>query len=245
MRIAELLDRAAALKVGVVQVADNLPLHELDSAELRDARDQAISLGLKLEIGTRGVEPAHLLRYLKLAVRFDATLLRTLTRSVEEQTTLEQAEKWIREVLPEFEAQGVTLGLENYEKHSCRDLAALVRRLESSHVGICLDTVNSLGALETPEVVVETLAPITVNLHIKDFEIERVPQMMGFAVSGAPAGTGKLAIPWLLEQMHPDKNVSAILEQWPPLRDSIEETVAMEAEWAERGIQYLRSCGRT
>jgi len=89
MRIADLLDRAAALKVGVVQVADNLPIHELDSAELRDARDQAVSLGLKIEIGTRGVEPAHLLRYLKLAVRFDATLFRTLTRSVEEQMTLE------------------------------------------------------------------------------------------------------------------------------------------------------------
>jgi len=243
MRIADLLDRAAALKVGVVQVADNLPLHELDSAELRDARDQAVSLGLKIEIGTRGVEPAHLLRYLKLAVSFDATLLRTLTRSVEEQTSLEQAEKWIREVLPEFEAQGVTLGLENYEKHSCRDLADLVRRPESRHVGICLDTVNSLGALETPEVVVETLAPLTVNLHIKDFVIERVPQMMGFAVSGAPAGAGKLAIPWLLEQMPADRNVSAILEQWPPLGESVEATVAMEQEWAELGVQYLRSCG--
>jgi len=245
MRIADLLDRAAELKVGVVQVADNLPLHELDPAELRDARDQAVSLGLEIEIGTRGVEPAQLLRYLELAVSFDAKLLRTLTHSVERQTSLEQAEKWIGEVLPEFEAQGVTLGLENYEKHSCRDLADLVQRLESSHVGICLDTVNSLGALETPEVVVETLAPITVNLHIKDFEIERVPQMMGFVVSGAAAGTGKLAIPWLLEQMPSDKNVSAILEQWPPMRESVGETVAMEQEWAERGIQYLRSCGCT
>lgn len=245
IRLADLLERAAVLKVGVVQVADNLPLHELDSVELRDARDQALSLGLRIEIGTRGVEPAHLLRYLSLAVSFDAVLLRTLTRSVEQQPSLEQAEKWIREVLPEFEAQGVTLGLENYEKHSCRDLAALVRRLESSHAGICLDTVNSLGALETPEVVVETLAPLTVNLHIKDFVIDRVPQMMGFVVSGAPAGAGWLAIPWLLEQMPPGRNVSAILEQWPPLRESVEATVAMEQEWAERGVQYLRSCGCT
>jgi hypothetical protein len=205
IRLADLLERAAVLKVGVVQVADNLPLHELDSVELRDARDQAVSLGLRIEIGTRGVEPAHLLRYLTLAVSFDAALLRTLTRSVEQQPSLEQAENWIREVLPEFEAQGVTLGLENYEKHSCRDLAALVRRLESSHVGICLDTV----------------------------------------VSGAPAGTGSLAIPWLLEQMPPGKNVSAILEQWPPLRESVEATIAMEQEWAERGVQYLRSCGCT
>lgn len=245
IRLADLLHRAAVLKVGVVQVADNLPLHELDSAELRDARDQARSLGLRIEIGTRGVEPAHLLHYLKLAESFDAPLLRTLTHSAKQQPSLEQAEKWIREVLPEFEAQGVTLGLENYEKHSCRELADLVRRLESSHVGVCLDTVNSLGALETPEVVVETLAPLTVNLHVKDFTIERVPQMMGFVVSGAAAGEGRLSIPWLLQQIPPNKNVSAILEQWPPLRDSIEKTVAMEKEWAERGVQYLRSCGCT
>jgi len=245
IRLADLLDRAAVLKVGVVQVADNLPLHELDPVELRDARDQALGLGVRIEVGTRGVEPAHLLRYLNLALSFDAVLLRTLTRSVEQQPSLEQAEKWIREVLPEFEAHGITLGLENYEKHSCRDLAALVRRLESCHVGICLDTVNSLGAVETPEIVVETLGPLTVNLHIKDFVIDRVPQMMGFVVSGARAGTGKLAIPWLLGQMPADNDVSAILEQWPPLRESLEETVAMEKEWAERGIQYLRSCGCT
>ena len=243
MRLADLLEKAAALKVGVVQVADNLPLHKLDSHELRDARDQAVRLGLTIEIGTRGVEPGHLLLYLGLAVEFDAVLLRTLIDGLESQPSLEQAEKWIRDVLPQFEDQGITLGLENYEKHSCSDLATLVRRLESHRVGVCLDTVNSLGALETPERVVETLAPLTVNLHVKDFVIDRVPQMMGFVVSGAPAGAGRLAIPWLLGQMPPGNRVSAILEQWTPPRESVEATVAMEQEWAERGVQYLRSCG--
>jgi len=244
--LADLLERAAALGVGVVQVADNLPLHKLEVAERRDARDHAAHLGLTIEIGTRGVQPAHLLRYLDLAVEFNAVLLRTLTHTVESQPTLEQAEKWIREVLPEFEAAGITLGLENYERHSCRDLAAVVRRLESRHVGVCLDTVNSLGALETPERVVETLAPLTVNLHVKDFVIGRVPQMMGFMVRGAPAGEGMLDIPWLLGQMTPNhNNMSAILEQWPPLRESVEATITMEREWAERGVRYLRSCGCT
>ena len=245
MRIADLLERASALKVDVVQIADNLPLHTLDSAELGDARDQAADLGVAIEIGTRGVEPAHLLRYLSLAAQFDAVLLRTLTASAESQPSLEQAEKWIREVLPKFEDQGITLGLENYETYSCRELAALVRRLDSRRVGVCLDTVNSLGALETPDRVVETLAPLTVNLHIKDFIIDRVPEKMGFVVSGASAGSGRLDIPWLLGQMPSGKNVTAILEQWPPLKDSIEATVAMEQEWAERGVQYLRSCGCT
>jgi sugar phosphate isomerase/epimerase len=246
LTLAGLLDRAAALGVGVVQVADNLPLHKLDAAERRDARHQAAGLDLTIEIGTRGVEPAHLRCYLGLAVEFDAVLLRTLTHTVESQPTLELAEQWIREVLPEFEDAGVTLGLENYERHSCRDLGALVRRLESRHVGICLDTVNSLGALETTERVVETLAPVTVNLHVKDFVIGRVQQMMGFVVTGAPAGEGMLNIPWLLRQMSQrDKNMSAILEQWPPARESVEAAIAQEREWAERGVRYLHSSGCT
>lgn len=173
------------MKVGVVQVADNLPLDKLDRAELRDARDLAADLGLTIEIGTRGVEAGHLRNYLKLAQEFDARLVRTLTHSFESQPTQEQAEKWIREVLPEFEGQGITLGLENYEVHSCASLADLVRRLESRHVGICLDTTNSLGALEAPQRVVEVLAPLTVNVHVKDFVVDRAPHMMGFVIRGA------------------------------------------------------------
>jgi len=243
IRSADLLGKAAALQVSVVQIADNLPLHKLDSKELRDVRDQAASLGIKIEIGTRGVDPDHLLLYLSLALELDATLVRTLTHTTDSQPSLEQAEHYIREVLPQFESHGVTLGLENYEKHSSVALASLVRRIDSRRVGICLDTINSLGALEPPEDVVKTLAPLTVNLHIKDFVIERVPYKMGFAVSGAPAGKGMLDIPWLLKQMRSGENVSAILEQWPLPKDSVEATIAMEQEWAEQGVQYLRSCG--
>jgi sugar phosphate isomerase/epimerase len=243
--LPNLLERASELKVSVVQLADNLPLHKLNPAEVRDVRDQADSLGLTIEVGTRGVEPAHLLRYLDLALELRAGLVRTLTHTAESKPSLGQAEKWIREVLPAFEAARVVLGLENYELHSSSDLAALVRRLDSPQVGVCLDTVNSLGRLETPECVVEALAPFTVNLHVKDFVIERVPQMMGYVVRGAPAGTGMLAIPWLLGKMPPSSNITAVLEQWPPLNESVEATVAMEREWAEQGVRYLRSCGCT
>jgi sugar phosphate isomerase/epimerase len=241
--LADLLDKAAALNVSVVQIADNLPLHKLDPQQLRDIRDQAAGTGIKLEIGTRGVEPTHLLLYLDLALELDAALVRTLTHTAESQPSLEQAELWIREALPAFESHGVTLGLENYEKHSSLELAALVRRLDSKCVGICLDTVNSLGGLEPPEMVVETLAPLTVNLHVKDFVIERVPHKMGFAVNGAPAGAGMLDIPGLLERMRSDTSISAILEQWPPWRGSMEATIAAEQEWAEQGVRFLRSCG--
>lgn len=226
-----------------MQIADNLPLDKMDPGEIRNAHDQAHDLGLTIEIGTRGIKPKHLLQYLNFALTLDAQLIRTLLHSADCQPSLEQAEQSIRKVLPEFEAQGVTLGLENYEAHSSASFAGLVGKLESRAVGICLDTVNSLGALETPEYVVETLAPMTVNLHVKDFVIERVPQMMGFIVRGAPAGKGRLNIPWVLEQMPSTREISAILEQWPPPRDSVDATVAMERDWAESGVEYLRRCG--
>jgi 3-oxoisoapionate decarboxylase len=241
MRLADLLNRASSLKVGVVQIGDNLPLHELGFAELRDGRDQAAALGLRIEVGTRGIEPNHLLRYLELAIDFKSVLLRTLLSGPVQAPSLEEAAKKIAQVLPDFEAEGITLCLENHERYSCHSLAALVQEFDSSNVGICLDTVNSLATLETPETVVGLLAPLTMNLHVKDFVIERVPQMMGFEVKGAPAGSGQLSIPWLFERVPQD--VSAILEQWPPLRSSIEASVATEREWAERGIEYLRSRG--
>jgi 3-oxoisoapionate decarboxylase len=228
--------------VGVVQIADNLPLHRLDRVELRDARDQAAGLGLAIEIGTRGVDAENLRNYLRLAQQFDAALIRTLTHASDSRPTLEQAENCIREVLPEFEAQGVTLGLENYEAHSCKSLADLIRRLDSPNAGICLDTTNSLGALETLPQVVETLSPLTVNLHIKDFVVERAEHMMGFVVRGARAGTGTLDIPWLIERMPQRSDLSVILEQWTPPAESVEATIVIEHEWAELGIQYLRSC---
>jgi len=101
-----------------------------------------------------------------------------------------------------------------------------------NHVGICLDTVNSIGTLETPERVVEMLAPLTVNLHIKDFVIEPSSTQDGLRSKGGTAGAGRLAIPWLLEQMPHDNNVSTILEQWPPPQESVE---ANHCDGAEMG----------
>lgn len=61
-------------------------------------------------------------------------------------------------------------------------------------VGICMDTVNSLGILETPRQVVAMLGPYVQNLHIRDFTIRRLPSKMGYEVIGCPAGKGKLEI---------------------------------------------------
>jgi sugar phosphate isomerase/epimerase len=237
-----LLDRAVALGVEVVQVADNLPVDALSTDDLARLAEGASRSGIAIELGTRGVEPAHLARYLELALATGARLVRTLTHRKDSTPDLPQIEAWLRQSLPSYERAGVTLALENYERHTAAELAALVYKIGSPSLGVCLDTVNSLGALETPAEVVCRLAPLTVNLHVKDFEIKRVPSMMGYVVTGCPAGTGRLDVPWLLDEMRGcGRDPSVIVEQWPPFSDTIGVTVALEAAWAEQSVRYLQT----
>jgi sugar phosphate isomerase/epimerase len=118
----------------------------------------------------------------------------------------------------------------------------MVRDLGTEWAGICLDTVNSIGALEGPEVVVDTLGPLTVNLHVKDFRIARAPHGMGFVVEGTPAGLGMLDVPWLLDAIGGNgREVNAILELWTPPEATVDATIAKESAWAEQSITYLQA----
>ena len=57
-------------------------------------------------------------------------------------------EKSIRSVVGRYHSAEVVL--ENYEQFTNAQLAALVKKIGDRCVGICLDIVNSFGALETP-----------------------------------------------------------------------------------------------
>jgi sugar phosphate isomerase/epimerase len=132
------------------------------------------------------------------------------------------------------------LALENYEQVTSAELAALIERLGNSSVGICLDTANSLGAMELPRQIVANLGPHVRNLHLKDFTIRRLPCRMGFEIIGCPAGEGKLEIDWTIGQLRNwNRDPTLLLEQWTPWSGTIERTIALEEEWAERSFRFL------
>jgi sugar phosphate isomerase/epimerase len=237
----DLIDRACSLGVDLVQIADNLPVGELLPSELTALRDHATGEGIAIELGTVGFERGHLLRYLKLAEFLRARLVRTLIRTPDGKPDLAYVEECIRSAGAEYRSAGVVLAIENYEQQTCADLASLVERVGNPFVGICLDTVNSLGALETPRQVVGTLGPHVQNLHIKDFTIRRLPSKMGFEVIGCPAGDGRLEIEWVFSELRRyGRNPSVILEQWTPWAGSLDSTIALEEAWAARSIGFLQ-----
>ena len=88
---------------------------------------------------------------------------------------------------------------------------------------------------------VDSLAPETAFLHIKDFTVERLPQGLGFQMTGRPAGRGMLDVPAILDRVRScNPHVDETLEQWPPFAGSGEATASLEQDWARQGIAYLK-----
>jgi 3-oxoisoapionate decarboxylase len=236
-----LVGRAAEWKLGLVQIDDNLPLDQLPQGDLASLRALADRAGVTLEVGMRGLRENAVARYLEVARTLGSAILRLVIDGPGLEPTPDQVTATLRRLAPALEHAGVTLAIENHDRFPSAALAEMVRAAESTRVGICLDTVNSFGALEGPAVVLENLGPLTVNLHLKDFAVRRAGHKMGFTVEGTPAGDGRLDVPWLLRRLRElGRDPNAILELWVPPEADLEKTVAKELEWARRSLTYLR-----
>jgi sugar phosphate isomerase/epimerase len=147
----------------------------------------------------------------------------------------------IRNALANLASAGTLLALENHDRLPASDFKMIIDEVDSGLAGICLDCVNSMGIGEGLETVLTNLAPYTVNLHVKDFIVKRVSHMMGFVVEGVPAGKGFLNLPHLLAVLAPyGRCQSAILEQWTPPEENLNDTMNKEEAWAKESILYLK-----
>jgi sugar phosphate isomerase/epimerase len=237
----QLIVQAATLGLDLVQFGDNYPLHLKTEEELVGLRSLAKERNVELEIGTTGTAPEHLLSYLEIARRLDAHLLRSRVGTQEKKETMEAAERNLGAVLGEFEESRVFLALENYELHPVRQLADLIERVDNEYLGACLDTGNSIAALETPDMVVDALAPHALCLHIKDFLFRRADHGLGYIIEGCPIGEGVVDVESVFGRLRTHgRLVSVVLEQWTPYQGNIEDTLAVQDQWAKKSLQYLK-----
>lgn len=240
MTIYQLIEKAAELDVPVLQVADNLPLNQFSEAELLKIRNFADGLNIQIEVGSRGMTSENLLRYLELARFFRSTILRFVIDGPGLEPSLEEIHSIVQQVVPELEKLNICLVIENHDRLLAREFVEIVEKSGSKNVGICLDTVNSMGAGEGLETVIGLLAPLTMNLHVKEFSIRRVSHKMGFVIEGVPLGKGMLPVAELISKVS-TRCQSAILEQWTPPEPTIQETIRKENEWAIESINFLNN----
>ncbi len=236
----DLIERTLGHGLRLLQIADNLALHTFDKDRLNRLAGRAAEAGVTLEVGARRLTLERLAEYASIARRLRARLLRFVMDDLDYHPTPDAVIGLLRDGIGLLD--GLRLGIENHDRFPAAVLRRVVETVGSEQIGICLDTANSLGAGEGLETVLGVLAPCTLNLHIKDFEIERLPHLMGFTVTGRPAGSGCLNLPWLLAQLAPFQRCqSAVLELWTPPEVQLEETIAKEAAWAARSVEFLKS----
>ena len=240
-----LIERAIELGLTRVQFDDNLPLDTLPEHELTALLDFAAQQGIAVETGTRGIAPEHLRTCLELAQRCGAPFVRVVVDTPQQHPSPADVVAALRVMQPDYESAGIVLAIENHDRFTAAMLVDILHALDSAAFGICLDTVNSFGAMEGPEVVIEALGRYVVNLHIKDFRIQRLSHNMGFSITGTPAGAGMLNVRQVIGQLRrhgrvPGVDYTATLEQWPPFSGDVQDTIAMEAQWLARSVVYLR-----
>lgn len=242
MDMKELIDKAAELEVQVVQIADNYPLHLLSREEQEEISKYAADKKIALEIGTRGSQCENLVRYIDISQRMNARLLRAVLDSEGDKPCPEEIVRRIGQVLPLLEEKKIVLGIENHDRIESHVFAQIMGELNSSYVGIVLDTVNSFGCEEGTKQVVDELARYTVNFHMKDFRIDRIPSTLGFRITGTIAGEGRLRMKEIVSTLEEcgQSDFTTVLELWMEPEPTIEATIQKENCWVEQSVRNMK-----
>jgi sugar phosphate isomerase/epimerase len=242
MTAFELLEKAETLGADVLQIADNLPIGGLSNEELAKLRAKADAVGIALEVGTRGIASKNIEKFLEIAAILGSPILRIVIDTKEHEPTLDEINSLLAPFADQFRNLNIKLAIENHDRLTCAQFNEIIDRLGDDWVGICLDTVNSLGAVEAPNTVVPALAPRAINVHMKDFEIVRSNGQMGFTVQGTALGQGRLDVQGVIAAVGgPKRDITSVIELWTPRQSTYEETIALEQSWAAQSVSFLRA----
>src|SRR5688572_6775950 len=110
-----ILDKAVAFDVKRVQLADNLPLHQMHGPARDALRHRASANNIRIETGTKGLIEDHLLNYLAIAASFQSPFLRVIIDDENYHPSTYQVIGVINAVLPSFTASNVVLAIENHD----------------------------------------------------------------------------------------------------------------------------------
>lgn len=238
----DLIDRAAGFRgVRVLQLADNMSPDTWKKDSLELIRSHAQSKNIGIEVGMRGCTPDILKHFLDIAARLNSPILRTVLDSGTDHPDIDEVVYRLSQIIVYAKRLGIIVAIENHDRFSSDELLQVLSQLNSTHVGICLDTANCVGAIESPEMVIDKLGPYCVNLHLKDFVIQRVIGLQGFVVEGRPLGEGRLNVPQVISKLNSmgKSQITAVVELWVPPENCLADTIVKESHWAEKSVQNL------
>lgn len=141
---------------------------------------------------------------------------------------------------PLFESAGVKLALENHTETFADEILWLIDKINHPMVGACVDTVNSMGVLESPMTAIEKLAPFAFVNHFCDHKLDR--DQFGIRFHGVALGDGDIdcvRVYDTIRKVSPTDRITFEIE-WDMGDDSIEVAREKEMEACIKSIKYAR-----
>ncbi len=181
-----------------------LPIGARDQAYLSKLRDKLAQYKMYLEGSIRlpkdRADTDRFAGEVRTAKEAGATVLRTFMlggRRYETFATAEAFRNWADQSFqslalaePIVARQDMRLAIENHKDWRVDELLAILKRLNSEHLGICVDTGNSIALLEDPLGVAKAYAPWAYSTHLKDMAVAEYDE--GFLLAEVPLGQGFL-----------------------------------------------------
>jgi sugar phosphate isomerase/epimerase len=157
-------------------------------------------------------------------------------RRYEEFKTLEEfrsaetrAIRNLQTVEPVLARQRFRLALENHKDQLVPEKTAMLQKLGSEYIGICVDVGNNIALAEEAMSVVRALAPYAFTVHLKDQVATSCPD--GYLLWDAAMGDGFLKLPAMVQVLRAARReVTFNLEVIT--RDPLKIPVHTEAYWA-------------
>jgi 3-oxoisoapionate decarboxylase len=205
----QFLDYLSSIKLTWAMVS--LPAPVLgDEAAVRQVRDHANGLGIKLQLAYGSLCPSarafnaqlgtveeQVARALTASRIFGAKCMRCILGGDPERpqidTHIDNMVKALRPLTSRIRDSGVKLAIENHGGDlQAREMKRLIEAVGADVLGVCLDSGNPVWMLEDPHMTLEVLIPYAETCHVRDSAVWKTPD--GIAVRWVNMGDGNVDI---------------------------------------------------
>jgi 3-oxoisoapionate decarboxylase len=134
----------------------------------------------------------------------------------------------VRRVEPILRKYKMPLAIENHKGWRSGELAEWVKSTGSEYVGVCLDLVNNVSLIETPQQTIDTLEPYTIFVSFKDIGADFYED--GILLSEVPLGDGHMDLHGIVKRMQ-KRNPKMLFQLEMLTRDPLRVPVFTEKYW--------------
>jgi len=139
-----------------------------------------------------------------------------------------QCKAAVRRAEPILRKYKMPLAIENHKGWRSAELAEWVKSTGSEYIGVCLDMVNNVSLIETPQQTIDTLEPYTIFVSFKDIGVDFYND--GILLSEVPLGEGLFDLPSFVARMQ-KKNPKMLFQLEMLTRDPLKVPIFTNDYW--------------